>query len=990
MKSLRLLSFRLILLASLAGASGLNTLQAARSLVSGLVPNRPRIERSIAGDWHFKVDPENVGLQEEWFNLDLPGVIQLPGSLLAQGYGFPVTPRTEWTGSIQDRSYFTDPFFEPYRQPGNVKLPFWLTPLATYVGAAWYQRDVLIPPEWKRKRIVLTLERSHWETALWVDGEPVGSGDSLSTPHVYDVTRWMTPGSHRVTLRVDNSIRIPVGLNSHSITDHTQGNWNGIVGTMKLTASDPFYIEDIQVYPDLASRTARVVLALGNDTPRTLPANLYLRADSSNLPVRHGAPLFEGRTELAPGPSTVEITYAMGEDVLVWDEFNPALYTLEVTLESRSDLWSYMDTRQATFGMRHVGTAGTQITINGLPTFLRGTLECAIFPLTGYPPTDVESWRRIIRICKAHGLNHMRFHSWCPPEAAFIAADELGFYYQVESASWANGDTAIGDGKTVDRWITTEADRILKAYGNHPSFLLMAYGNEPAGKNQKQFLGNLVESWKTKDNRRLYTSAAGWPLIPQNDYHSSPDPRIQAWGAGLKSRINATSPATTADYRDFVKRHNKPVISHEIGQWCVYPNFREISKYSGAYEARNFEIFREHLQSQGMLDLADDFVRASGKLQALCYKEDIESALRTPGFGGFQLLDLHDFPGQGTALVGVLDAFWDSKGYISADDYRRFCSSTVPLARLTKRVWTSAETLVAELELAHFGPAPLEDATVYWNLIDTRGQSQASGEFEPRTYPIGNGVTIGSISVPLEAFNEPQQLQLVVGIGNASPYGKGRIGRTVSRTLRSLGLKEAQVENDWDLWVYPSETNVEPGANVRIATTLDEAAFSYLDQGGDVLLLPSPAAIAGEVEMGFSPIFWNTAWTQGQAPHTLGILCDPDHPALARFPTDYHSNWQWWYLVSSGAATPMDTLPDRLRPIVQVIDDWFQNRKLGLLFEARIGQGRLLFSSMDLQSKLAERPVARQMLDSLLSYMEGDEFKPSQELTPQHIQTLLK
>ena len=108
-----------------------------------------------------------------------------------------------------------------------------------------------------------------------------------------------------------------------------------------------------------------------------------------------------------------------------------------------------------------------------------------------------------------------------------------------------------------------------------------------------------------------------------------------------------------------------PAVVHEMGQWCVYPNFDEVRKYTGPLKPKNFDIFHDSLAEHGMLDQWRDFLRASGKLQALCYKEEIEAALRTPGIGGFELLDLHDFPGQGTALVGVLDPFWESKGYIT-------------------------------------------------------------------------------------------------------------------------------------------------------------------------------------------------------------------------------------------------------------------------------------------------------------------------------------
>ena len=262
-----------------------------------------------------------------------------------------------------------------------------------------------------------------------------------------------------------------------------------------------------------------------------------------------------------------------------------------------------------------------------------------------------------MKVIKAHGLNHIRFHSWCPPEAAFVAADEEGVYFQVECGLWAT----FGKENGVEEWLERETERIVRAFGNHPSFVMLAHGNEPHG-DHVGFLKNWVNKWQAKDRRRLYTSGAGWPVIPESDYHSMYEPRIQRWGEELKSRINAQPPATTADYSAWVEKYDAPIVSHEIGQWCAYPNFAEIEKYTGFLKAKNFELFRESLAAHHMGDQANDFLMASGKLQTICYKEDIESALRTPGFGGFQLLDLHDFPGQGTALVGVVDAFWEPKG----------------------------------------------------------------------------------------------------------------------------------------------------------------------------------------------------------------------------------------------------------------------------------------------------------------------------------------
>ena len=916
----------------------------------------------LSGEWAFALDHQDVGAQEKWFDKSLNDHLQLPGTLQSQGFGDAPGVNSPWIGNIRPGEW-EKPKYAPYREPDNFKMPFWLQPDRVYVGPAWYQRTVTISESWTGKRVVLELERCHWFTQVWVDGNETGRRDSLSTPHVYDLTDAMTPGEHRLTVRVDNRVLIGVGINSHSVSDHTQGDWNGIVGRIELKCTPKVFIDDVQVFPDVESKTAKVVVAVGSvpeesKVDRALSAKLRLKACCGD----HVPPAVTQQCSIPSGGGKVEMLLPLGEAAKLWYEFQPNVYTLTTTLETVAGV----DEQTVTFGLREIAVKDKQFVLNGRPIMFRGTLECCIFPLTGHPPTDVESWKRVIRVCKQHGLNHMRFHSHCPPEAAFVAADELGFYFHVECASWANQGSGLGLGHPIDEWIYAEAERIRRAYGNHPSFMLMAYGNEPAGPGRGgQYLGPWVEHQKAADPRRLYTGAAGWPIIPQNEYHNIPEPRIQAWGGGLKSRINARPPETMTDYRDVVQRLDVPVISHEIGQWCVYPNFGEIPKYTGALKAKNFEVFRDFLNAKHMGDQAHDFLMASGKLQTLCYKEEIESALRTPGFGGFHLLDLHDFPGQGTALVGVLDPFWDSKPYVSPAEFRRFCNTTVPLARMSQRVWTNAETFAADIEVSHFGPKPLRSITPRWSLTDGTGEV-AAGNLPTVDIPIGHAIPVGRVELALSRFDQPAKLTLTV-ILDGSDFG-----------------------NDWDVWVYPNKTGTNDESDVMIVDSLDDAAAALLNQGGKVLLLADPRTVNNDIAIGFSPIFWNTAWTGGQAPHTLGILCSPKHPALAEFPTEYHSNWQWWELISRSGAMVLDDLPTGLRPIVQVVPDWFEPRRLGLVFEARVDSGRLLVCSIDLTNDLAQRPVARQMRRSLLRYMATEAFAPKHKLKVDQVRGLFR
>jgi hypothetical protein len=769
---------------------------------------------------------------------------------------------------------------------------------------------------------------------------------------------------------------IDIGENSHAISDHTQGDWNGIVGTIELRATPLVWIEDAQVYPSVEKKSALLKIQIGNATGRPGKGTLEVAA-SLKQPQRAGSaeghPIRLAVAWDADGGSA-EVRIPLGDDAQLWDEFHPALYGITATLAEEDGARS---TRQVSFGLREISTRGTQFVLNGRKIFIRGTLECCIFPKTGHPPTDVASWKRIIRIAKSYGLNLIRFHSYCPPEAAFIAGDELGFYFQDETC-WANQSTTIGDGQPVDQWVYDETARTLKANGNHPSFLLMPYGNEPGGKNATAYLAKYVAHFRALDARRLWTSGSGWPQIPENQFDITPDPRIQLWGAGLKSRINCKPPETLTDYRDYIRARDVPVISHEIGQWCVYPNFAEMPKYTGYLKPKNFEIFRDSLDERHLGSEARQFLLASGKLQTLCYKEDIESALRTPGMGGFELLDLHDFPGQGTALIGVLDPFWDAKGYVTAKEYSRFCNSTVPLARLPKRVFTSDETLEADLEVTHFGPRPMS-AVTRWKLVGANGTIVTAGDFPAKMIPVDNGIALGHIKVPLNSAAAPQQCKLVVSLEESSPAGDAGNARAY--------------ENDWDIWIYPPKVDTEPPEDVIIVGDMNATALANLNAGGKVLLLIPPSRVknteVNPVALGFSSIFWNTAWTGRQAPTTLGILCDPKNPALAGFPTEFCSNWQWWYLIHRAGAMILDDLPADLHPTVQVIDDWVTNHRLALAFEARVGGGNLMVCSIDLKNELGDDPVRRQFRASLLNYMQSKRFRPEVEVSVDQVRGLI-
>jgi len=910
-------------------------------------------ELDLSGSWRFQIDRNDEGINGQWFTEKLTESITLPGSMAENRKGDEVTLHTQWTASIYDSSFFFNPRLQKYRVQENLKLPFWLTPVKYYVGAAWYQKEVTLPGDWKGRRVFLFLERPHTETLLWINDEKAGMQHSLSVPHTYEISKYLKTGRNTVTIRVDNRTKeIDVGKDSHSITDQTQGNWNGIVGKIALQSTPMTYIEDLQVYPDLRGRKAIVkVTVTGNasGTVRLETESFHSERTNRIAPVTHSFKAVNDTT-------MVEMELPMGNDFLTWDEFEPNLYQLTATLTTREGT----DVRKTRFGMREFTIEGKYFHVNGRKTMLRGTVENCVFPLTGYAPMDVASWERIFRICRSYGLNHMRFHSYCPPQAALEAADIVGFYLQPEGPSWPNHGTSLGDGRPVDDYLWEEAKRIVKRYGNYPSFCLFAIGNEPRGR-WVPWVSRFVDYWKETDPRRVYTGASvggSWAWQPRSQFH------VKAGARGLNWELQ---PESRSDFSAQIDTVNQPFVSHETGQWCVFPDFKEIDRYTGVMKARNFELFRQDLKDRNMGDQSAQFLMASGKLQALCYKHEIERTLRTPGYAGFQLLSLNDYSGQGTALVGVLNTFWEEKGYINATAFRQFCSPTVLLSRLDKFVFRNNEILSADIEVAHFGKETIIQEVTNWLLRDASGKTVAQGELPPTDIQTGNARRLGTISVPLSPIKNAQQLNLKVWFDHQ------------------------EISNNWDIWVYPAELPPVNAEDIHITDRLDDKTKQILKNGGKVLLL-----LTGKVEQGkevvqyMTPAFWNTSWFKMRPPHTVGTLINDHHPIFKEFPTNDYTGLQWWELIHRAQAMELNNFPADFRPMIQPIDTWFINRKLGMLFEANVGNGRIVVCSADLRSELKNRPVAAQLYYSILKYMHSHLFNPETELELSLIEDLTR
>lgn len=801
----------------------------------------------LSGKWQFALDNDNT-LN---VNSEMTDTVTLPGTTDTNKKGIRITDTTETTRL--SRKY-------------------------SYKGKAWYRKEVSIPEAWDNLPIYLTLERAK-PTVIYVDNIKAGESNDISTPQEFDLTEYLTPGNHTITIMVDNANGVPQQIysSSHAYTEDTQTNWNGIIGKITLS-TNPFNAPEIK-------------------------------------------------------------------------DVHPAFKDFRIE--------------------------GQHFYANGHKTFLRGRHDACVWPLTGHVAMDRDSWRRYFDICKRYGLNHVRFHSWCPPEAAFAEADEAGIYLQPELPFW--GDFNEKD-STLMKFLHKEGVNILKRYGHHPSFRLFALGNELWGNIDK--MAEFVSDFRAISPDKYYTFGSNYYLgyqgvKPGMDFFVTCRVGGEGWGNyGTHTRgsfsfadaadggmINHFYPGTRLNFEEGCSLAKIPVISHETAQFQSYPDFKEIDKYTGVLYPHNMEVFRSRLDRAGMLDQAYDFHRASGLWALQLYKQDIEMDLRTPNMAGFQLLDIQDYPGQGSAYVGMLDAFLDSKGFCTEEEWREWCAPVVPLLIVDKFCYTSDEVLNADIKIANYGGESLKGKTMYWSLGDRHCTIDI---------PDGEGlIDAGQISVDLTTFDAPSRYNL------------------------KLEISGTDYKNSYRIWVYPRHVDIERlRENVIITDSLTPEISKALESGADVLLTSASSQLT--VGPLFQTDYWNYRMFKTIAenndkevsPGTLGILTNPAHPIFDSFPTEGHSDWQWFPIVKNSRPFILDNTGKNYRPIVQVIDNIERNHKLGLVFEFRVGEGRLLAVMADMD-KASEYPEGRQFFASILSYMHSDKFRPDTGISLSDLKMLL-
>ncbi len=854
-----------------------------------------------------------------------------------------------------------------------------LTRKHTYEGEARLTRRISFAlPE--GKRLFLEAERAR-VLRLLVDGMEIPDfvEPTISTPHVYELTD-IWKGEHEITLISDNSYPgLPHDAIAYSsaATDETQTNWNGVLGFVRLRMEEPVFLESVRVYPHGDRLTVKADLC----ADRPWSGRLCIRSKALREDAAMEACVKAGRTQI------VLEDLPLCTQVRRWDEYEGRLY--ELTAEIIPG-----EKATVTFGIRDF-TAGAdgRLALNGRTIFLRSEANCAEFPETGHCPMSVEEWTDILETYKSYGVNCVRFHSHCPPEAAFFAADQMGILMQPELSHWNPRDAF--ESEESFSYYQSELRQIIRMLANHPSFVMLTFGNElhASGKGHER-MTQLLNQARNLDRTRLYADGSNVHYGAKgcdgdSDFYTASnyfDQEMRGTFADMKGYINHCYPNAQTNFdrtmENLRKTYSGPVFSFEVGQFEVLPDFDELEDFKGITDPANLRWIRERVEKQGLMPVWKRYVEATGELSRIGYREEIEAAMRTREFSGISLLGLQDFPGQGTALVGMLNSHLKPKPFAFAEPekFRSFFTSRLPLVLLPKYTYENTETLTARIQIANFGRQELRgeiSCTLESAGRALEGSAGQDGHCGPKnekfllqkmlpqvTCPVGSLTDAGELELALDEIVSPARLELSVSIGNVS------VGN---------------VSNHYPIWVYPPVKPALPEA-VYETSSLDEAAREVLEAGGKVYLSPpsTKEALPSSIQAQFTTDFWSVGTFPGQE-GGMGQLIDETHPIFRNFPTEFHTNWQWWPMASQRAVI----LPRPYQAIVTQMDSYAFLRPMTQLLECRCGKGKLLFSTMGLQN-LQEYPEARALLDSIYRYMDSPEFEPGQEIEWEVLETLVR
>jgi len=826
--------------------------------------------------------------------------------------------------------------------PTNVPRMDCMTDRYYFEGYAWYSRTIEVEKDWSDKIIILFLERTRIST-VYIDGEEISTENSLCGFHKHDLTDKLSYGVHTLTVRVNNTDYPTKG--GHMTSPDTQTNWNGIVGRIELQIKEKIYPDNIQVYTETPEKV-------------TVTSEIFGIKDGVaqvNISRKAGEVLYQNSYPVINGIFCAE--FSLSGNNLLWDEYHTNLLVAEVSIDNESI--------STVFGIRKLSNDKRRLLINGNEVFWRGKHDGLVFPNTGYAPMTVNEWKNVFATVKEYGINHYRFHTCCPPEAAFAAADEMGIYMEPELPFWGSILLPEEEGFNSEEqnYLIEEGYRIMRDFGNHPSFVMLSMGNELWG--SKERINSFLHEYKKTDRRHFYTQGSNnFQFVPEvleeedvfcgvrfakerlfrGSYAMCDAPQGHIQIKAPDSSHNYDSIITPLKMSDeerntegyieiqygtgtkSVKAEsiNKalvpqiPVISHEIGQFCVFPDFTELDRYDGSQQPLYLNIYKDRMVKNNTFKQWKAFFRAAGTFAVDCYRREIETALRSKELSGFQLLDLQDFPGQCIALVGVLNSWLENKGLVSPSEWRRFCNDTVILGEINSFVVKEGQKLKIPVKLSVCNRKSFKGSALSCRIIvDTEVVKENT---LPITYLKDTRLQeVGIVSYSVPRLEKACKIRIV------------------------LQIVGTEYSNEYTLWAYPdypvkiSETEIlYENKRLLIAHSLEESK-AFQSKGEPFIYIPEPEE--DSVEGTYCTDFWNYPMFRSISENmnrkvpvgTLGLYIHKENEFFKNFPCENYSTPQWFHLVMHSHCNVLDG-KEECRPIVQPIDNIERCHKLGMLY----------------------------------------------------------
>lgn len=799
--------------------------------------------------------------------------------------------------------------------------------LPTIPGTFLYcRRFSLIPEEGQWELHFGGVQNSVW---VWLNGTFLGCHRGYSTPFAFPIPEGVLGEENTVIMAVSNlgltgfEDQEVSGLTNRASCQYT----GGITGDVELRCySGPLRDASVETSPDCSRVTVHV--------ERTGEVSFRWQ-------------VLDGETLLREGVASGDFSFDT-QGLSLWSPENPKRYTLRLCCGEA--------VLERLIGIRRLTVDGTGLRLNGLPYYLRGVCEHCYYPLTVHPDPDPAYYRHVVRIFKELGFNFIRFHTHVPTEGYMEAADELGMLIQVESPNYTGPE---------------EYGQIVRFCRRHPSVVIFCCGNEL--EMDEPFIDHLTECaglvhgqtdalfspmsalrgveyfWsRDKKDENVVTEPFRRHPVRQETLNTFCD-LYNSYTLGRNSYSSLTADNALVDSWSVL--YGKPRLSHEIGIQGTYTDLSLARRYAGTHVGRTemFSSLEEALREKGLLHKAPLFFANSCQWQRRLRKHCFEEVRRCETLAGYDFLGPIDTHWHTFGYdVGMMNEFYEMKPGESVREVGMYNSPTVLLSSLgTDRVFQAGKPFRTMVSVSHFGDGNLEDACLTLRLtldgkLLTRKQCTVRAENGKVTPLLELCCQLPQVTVPGE-----MKLQAMLECG------------------------DLWAENEWELYLFP-EARWEPDELPPDGDTL----LAALREGRDVLLWnPGPLASLP------------TSFQISLAGRTEGNLATviADHPALEGLPHAGFCGWQFRRMLEGGNAVVFaDGVP--FDPIIEIASSHKNPIRQAMLFECRVGKGRLLVSGFRFEEN---DPAACWLKAKLAEYARSDRFQPRQSLTEAQLGLLL-